>query len=88
MSTPIIQDLKGLRQRLAPHLSGALKAVAFGSVGRGEADQWSDLDLVIKALKALPGGTPSEMFTKTQAEQAVEYAREFIERAKALVARC
>jgi predicted nucleotidyltransferase len=47
MGHVLIRDLKELRERLALHLRGARKAVAFGSVARGEADEWSDLDLVI-----------------------------------------
>jgi predicted nucleotidyltransferase len=43
----VIQDLEELRRRLAPHLKRARKAIVFGSVARGEADRWSDLDLVI-----------------------------------------
>lgn len=43
----VIQDLGELRRRLAPHLERARKAIVFGSVARGEADEWSDLDLVI-----------------------------------------
>lgn len=49
MATAIIQDLTALRRRLAPHLARARKAIVFGSVARGEADEWSDLDLVIVA---------------------------------------
>lgn len=45
----IIQDLEALKQRLAPHLRRARKAIVFGSVARGDADEWSDLDLVIVA---------------------------------------
>jgi predicted nucleotidyltransferase len=44
-----IQDLDELRRRLAPHLARARRAIVFGSVARGEADRWSDLDLVIVA---------------------------------------
>lgn len=43
----ILRDLEELRRRLAPHVRGAIKAVAFGSVARGEPDEWSDLDLLI-----------------------------------------
>jgi predicted nucleotidyltransferase len=42
-------DLETLKDRLAPHLRGARTAIVFGSVARGEADEWSDLDLVIIA---------------------------------------
>ena len=45
----VIQDLAALKQRLAPYLRRARKAIVFGSVARGEADEWSDLDLVIVA---------------------------------------
>ncbi|PYM96556.1 MAG: hypothetical protein DME04_01565 [Candidatus Rokuibacteriota bacterium] len=54
MSRAIIQDLDTLKQRLAPHLRRARKAVVFGSVARGEADEWSDLDLVIIADSTRP----------------------------------
>jgi predicted nucleotidyltransferase len=50
----LIQDLKMLRERLAPHLGPARKAIVFGSVARGEADAWSDLDLVIVADTSRP----------------------------------
>lgn len=43
----VIRDLDELRRRLAPYLTRARKAIVFGSVARGEADEWSDLDLVI-----------------------------------------
>ena len=49
MTSTVIQDLDELRRRLAPHLIKARKAIVFGSVARGEADEWSDLDLVIVA---------------------------------------
>lgn len=49
MSTAVIQDLQELRRCLAPHLKRARRAIVFGSVARGEADEWSDLDLVIIA---------------------------------------
>ena len=47
MSPAVIQDLDALKQRLAPYLRGARKAIVFGSVARGDADEWSDLDIVI-----------------------------------------
>lgn len=49
MATILTEGLEPLRARLAPHLRDALKAIVFGSVARGEADDWSDLDLVIVA---------------------------------------
>lgn len=54
MSLLVIQDLEALKQRLAPHLRRARKAIVFGSVARGDADEWSDLDLVIVADTARP----------------------------------
>lgn len=54
MSRAVIQDLDVLRQSLAPYLGRARKAIVFGSVARGEADEWSDLDLVIVADTARP----------------------------------
>jgi predicted nucleotidyltransferase len=36
MSGALIQNLDALRQRLAPHLRHARKAIVFGSVARGE----------------------------------------------------
>src|SRR5438034_10152182 len=45
----VIQDLGELRRRLAPHPKRALDAIVFGPAARSEADQWSDLDLVIVA---------------------------------------
>ena len=49
MASTILQDVGLLKQELAPHLRRARKAIVFGSVARGEADEWSDLDLVIVA---------------------------------------
>ena len=54
MSPLVIQDLEALKQRLAPHLRRARKAIVFGSVARGDADEWSDLDLVIVADTCRP----------------------------------
>jgi len=54
VTTAVIQDLAELKRRLAPHLAKARKAIVFGSVARGEADEWSDLDLVIIADTARP----------------------------------
>ena len=47
MTPTVLHDLDALRRRLAPHLRSSRKAIVFGSVARGEADEWSDLDLVI-----------------------------------------
>jgi len=54
MSRVPIQDLPALAQRLAPYLERASKAILFGSAARGDADQWSDLDLVIVADTTRP----------------------------------
>jgi predicted nucleotidyltransferase len=54
MSATVIQDLDALKRRLAPHLRRARKAIIFGSVARGDADEWSDLDLVIVAETSRP----------------------------------
>lgn len=49
MPRPIVADLDELRRQIAPHVRRARKVIAFGSVARGEADGWSDLDLIIIA---------------------------------------
>lgn len=54
MDSAVLHDLETLRHRLAPHLERARKAIVFGSVARGEADDWSDLDLVIIADTTRP----------------------------------
>ena len=54
MKAAVIQDLDALKERLAPHLRKARLAIVFGSVARGEADEWSDLDLVIVADTTRP----------------------------------
>jgi predicted nucleotidyltransferase len=50
----ILGDIEALKRRLAPHLRRARKAIAFGSVARGEPDEWSDLDLLIVAETSRP----------------------------------
>jgi predicted nucleotidyltransferase len=54
MISPVLRDLEELKRRLAPHLGRARTAIVFGSVARGEADEWSDLDLVIIAETSRP----------------------------------
>ena len=49
-----IQDLEALKKHLAPYLQRARTAIVFGSVARGDADEWSDLDLVIVADTSRP----------------------------------
>jgi predicted nucleotidyltransferase len=47
-------DIENLRRQLARHVAGARRVIAFGSVARGEADEWSDLDLLIVADTSRP----------------------------------
>lgn len=54
MTAVVIQDLEMLKRCLAPHLRRARKAIIFGSVARGNADEWSDLDIVIVADTSRP----------------------------------
>lgn len=54
MSGVLVPTLDELKQRLAPYLQRARKAIVFGSVARGDADEWSDLDLVIIADTSRP----------------------------------
>ena len=49
MDAAHLQDRILVAQRLRRHLAGATRAFVFGSVARGEADEWSDLDLVVVA---------------------------------------
>ena len=49
-----MKDLGELRRQLKPYLGKALKVVAFGSVARGDCDEWSDLDLLIVAETKRP----------------------------------
>ncbi|HSF02711.1 MAG TPA: nucleotidyltransferase domain-containing protein [Solirubrobacterales bacterium] len=54
MGALLLRDLDELRRRLAPHVRRARKVIAFGSVARGEPDEWSDLDLLIVADTSRP----------------------------------
>lgn len=54
MEPPVLCDLGELRRRVAPHVRRARKVIAFGSVARGDADDWSDLDLIIVSETARP----------------------------------
>ena len=54
MPDAIIHDLDALKARLAPHLRRARTAIVFGSVARGDADDASDLDLVVVATTTRP----------------------------------
>ena len=49
MDVAHLQDRALLVNRLRPRLAGAKRALVFGSVARGEADEWSDLDIVVIA---------------------------------------
>lgn len=49
MEVAYIRDRALLAKRLRPCLSGVSRALVFGSVARGEADEWSDLDLLVIA---------------------------------------
>jgi len=48
------RDLGELRRRIAPHVTRARKVIVFGSVARGDADAFSDLDLIIVADTTRP----------------------------------
>ncbi len=54
MARRLLQDLDELKRCLAPHVGRARKVIAFGSVARGDADEWSDLDLIIVAETSRP----------------------------------
>jgi predicted nucleotidyltransferase len=54
MPPAIIHDVHALARALAPYVRDSRKAIVFGSVARGEADEWSDLDLVIVAETSRP----------------------------------
>lgn len=54
MPDVLLRDLGELRRRLAPHVARARKVIAFGSAARGDADAWSDLDLIIVAETTRP----------------------------------
>jgi predicted nucleotidyltransferase len=54
MDDLLLRDLGELRRRLTPHVSRACKVIVFGSVARGDADAWSDLDLIIVADTTRP----------------------------------
>ena len=49
MDVAHLQDRALLVNRLRPRLAGAKRALVFGSVARGEANEWSDLDIVVIA---------------------------------------
>lgn len=54
MPPAVIHDIDELKRRLAPYLKRARKAIVFGSVARGNADEFSDLDLVVVADTSRP----------------------------------
>jgi predicted nucleotidyltransferase len=51
---PLLRDLEELRRRLAPYVGRARTVIAFGSVARGDPDEWSDLDLIIVTETSRP----------------------------------
>lgn len=54
-----LQTARGIVQRL---LAGTgAKATLFGSRARGDARQWSDIDLAIEFVNATPDGILSEL---------------------------
>jgi predicted nucleotidyltransferase len=54
MARSILADIDRLRRHVEPHVRRARKVIAFGSVARGDADEWSDLHLIIVAETARP----------------------------------
>ncbi|MCI0439817.1 MAG: nucleotidyltransferase domain-containing protein [Chloroflexi bacterium] len=94
-----IPTLDEIREALAPILKagGAKKAVVFGSYARGEADQYSDLDLIIVAeserlfierfkdfpevFEAWHKGIDLLIYTPHELADMVERENPFIERA-------
>lgn len=54
MAKRLLQDLDELKRRLGPHFERAKKVITFGSVARGDPDEWSDLDLIIVAETSRP----------------------------------
>jgi predicted nucleotidyltransferase len=59
MPRSILADLEQLRRHIAPHVRRARTVIAFGSVARGNADDRSDLDLIIVADTAAPSSSAS-----------------------------
>jgi hypothetical protein len=51
-----VPSLDSIKDALAPILENgrAERAIVFGSYGRGEADEYSDLDLIVVAASRLP----------------------------------
>ncbi len=94
-------SLESIREALAPVLrqAGACKAIVFGSYARGEADEYSDLDLIIVAETDLPffkrherfsgihdvwrKGLDLLIYTPTELAQMQAEGRPFIQRALA-----
>ncbi|MFH0825986.1 MAG: nucleotidyltransferase domain-containing protein [Pseudomonadota bacterium] len=44
---PTDQELQGMTQRIVAAASPAVKVILFGSYGRGDADDGSDIDLLV-----------------------------------------
>ena len=99
LTTQTVPTIDQLREALAPVLmeGGAKKAIVFGSYARGEADQHSDLDLIIVAetgrtfferLKEFPGlyevwhkGIDLLIYTPNELADMLAEHRAFIEHA-------
>lgn len=101
MKTPVGKppSLESIREALAPVLrrAGACKAIVFGSYARGEADEYSDLDLIVIAETDLPffkrherfsgiydiwrKGLDLLIYTPAELEQMQTEGRPFIQRA-------
>jgi HEPN domain-containing protein len=66
-------------------LTGVHPSLADLREGAQQLDQYY---IATRYPNGLPGGTPAEVFTKRQAEQAVEHASRFVERTRAFVGEC
>lgn len=101
MKTPVGKppSLESIREALVSVLrrAGACKAIVFGSYARGEADEYSDLDLIVIAETDLPffkrherfagiydvwrKGLDLLIYTPEELEQMQAEGRPFIQRA-------
>ncbi len=56
---PTVQEAKQISEQLVKSLKGIDAVLLFGSVARGDADEWSDIDLLVTASD--PKLTPSRI---------------------------
>ena len=58
--TPTVQDAQLIANRLVKSFGGIDAVLLFGSVARGDANQWSDIDLLVTGSDAslTPAGVP------------------------------